>query len=392
MIIYYVTDERLQRSSVESVHVHEVCKNLAALGHTVTLFAPQSSAFQSDFFTQSGSYTFVQIPACRLLFSVRFQLRLYISLKCAVRTRRPDIIYSRHNNLLVVPVVIGKVFKIPTVLEVNGQLLHESRLVDKSWVGRLLRITRIFYAIEYINTKFTTKLVAVAPGIKDYLIHNFGTSPEKVCVVPNGVNTDVFKPSEHRRACEKLGLNPEEIHIGYIGSLYAWQGLSYIIRAAESVVATRPNTKFIIIGKGSEAERLDLFVQEHQLNRSIEIRDAVPHETVPNYINALDICICYPTRFRNSSTSPFKAYEYLACGKAVVLADIEGMREEFGDTVAYVEPESVKSLSDTIRTLVDNAQLRESLGVKARAFVEEGRSWQAVSEKLLTVCTSALRR
>ena len=66
----------------------------------------------------------------------------------------------------------------------------------------------------------------------------------------------------------------------------------------------------------------------------------IPHDQVPDHLAALDICLCYPTRFRENTTSPFKVYEYLACGKAVVLADLAGMREEFGDVVAYAEPEA----------------------------------------------------
>src|SRR5439155_22286318 len=144
----------------------------------------------------------------------------------------------------------------------------------------------------------------------------------------------------------------------YIGSLYPWQGLHYIVEAAASVLATRDDTKFLILGKGDELPTLTALVEEAGISDSVTILPPVGHDSVPDYINCLDICLCYPTRFRDNTTSPLKVYEYLACGKAVILADIKGMREAFADTVDYAEPEDSAALAERILHLLDDARSR----------------------------------
>jgi len=111
---------------------------------------------------------------------------------------------------------------------------------------------------------------------------------------------------------------------------------------------------------------------------------------VPEHLAALDICLCYPTRFRENTTSPFKVYEYLACGKAVVIADLAGMREAFGDVVAYAEPEAPAALAEQIGRLVADSAERERLGAAGLAFIRAEHTWARVAERLVGVAESAL--
>lgn len=391
MNIYYITDELLEGSSVETVHIREVCKNFVALGHTVTLYAPAIKGVSRENFQPTNGYRTNYISTPRFLFSIIFQIKLFLRLRRDIAAHRPDVIYSRHNNLLFVPVIVGKVYGIPTVLEINGQLLDEARLIDTSWTGRTLHWLGASWLIEALNARLATKLIAVAPGIKEYLIRNFNLAPDKISTVRNGVNIDFFKPFDRTEARKKIGIKSDAIYIGYIGSLYRWQGLRHIIKAAQLTLAQRPNARFLIVGKGEEIAYLRSYVAEANLGEAVEIRSSVPHELVPTYINALDICICYPTLFRNSGTSPFKVYEYLSCGKAVVLADIEGMREEFGDALAYAAPESPEALSAALIALVDDEDSRKRLGASACSFVEQGRSWKMVTQQIVSLCASLIR-
>ena len=87
-------------------------------------------------------------------------------------------------------------------------------------------------------------------------------------------------------------------------------------------------------------------------------------------------------RFRDGATSPFKVYEYLACGKPVLSSDLASIRSEFGDVLTYIEPESAVALAEAIR----NAAVDPQLGPRAQAgrrFVETGHSWQAVASAII---------
>lgn len=384
MRFFYVTNEALDHRSVQTIHVDAICKALASLGHDVTLYAPRASAFPVP---RAYSSSFIRVPG--VLSSVFFQARLLFRLLRDIRHGRPDVIYSRHDLLLFVPALVGKLAKLPLVLEVNGPLLDEAKSVNRTLVGRTLLASGVFRTVESFSARRAWKIVVVAPGIREYLVRNHGIDAGKVFVVANGVDPDRFRPLDRLRMREKLGLEQETFYVGYIGSLYPWQGVHYIVEAAARVLDSRRDTNFLIIGKGDELPALSARVEEAGISDSVTIIPPVPHEHVPEYVNALDVCLCYPTRFRANTTSPFKVYEYLACGKAVILADIEGMREAFADTVDYAEPEDAAALAARIDRLLDDETLRNRIGGAGLAFIRGEQTWAKVAERLVAISGGA---
>ena len=379
----YITDEILDSSSVEATHVDEVCKNLYHMGHAVKLYAPPTKTFYG-----SAPYDTCYIGGAKFFITLFFQWKLYAQLKRDIKKERPDIIYVRHNLLLATPAYIGKKYGIPVILEVNGRLLDETPYADQSLQGKILLSFGIFRAFERYTVKNASRMVVVAPGIKKYLIENYNVPSEKVIIVLNAVDTDSFKPENRELTRKKLGLPAEGLYVGYIGSFYSWQGLRYIVEAAQLVLKEKPEATFLIIGKGDEFDYLRSFVAKNKIGASVKILPAISHDAVPSYINALDICLCYPKKFRSGATSPFKVYEYLACGRAVILSDIEGMRAEFRDNIVYAEPESADALSKEIIALLNDTGQRETLAAKGRVFVEKEHSWGTVAQQIITICKS----
>lgn len=377
MDLIYVTDEILNDRSVEGVHVDRICSNLAGLGHSVTLYAPASRLRDGP-----RGYAQISIPTSRYLYSILLQARLFLRLRRAVAARRPTLLYARHNHLLVAPALISRLYGVPLVLEVNGRLLEEAELIDPSLKGRIARAAGIMRRLDSFITRTAVRLIAVAPAIKEYLERIHSIEGERISVIANGVDTAAFRPMRQPGSAF--------VTVGYIGSLYPWQGLRYVVQAAKLAASARKHVRFRIIGEGADGGYLEAFVREHDLADSITIAPAIDHRDVPLQINRFDICISYPTLFRRGATSPFKVYEYLACGKAVVLAQIPGMQEEFGDSVAYAKPESPESLAEKIVELADDPDYRAALGKRGREFVENGHSWRDVAQRTALVCEAAI--
>jgi glycosyltransferase involved in cell wall biosynthesis len=374
MKFYYIANEALDRTSVQAIHVDEICRALAELGHDVTLYAPRSGGF-----TAAGYRTaFLEVPDA--LAAIFFQVRLFFRLRKDFENEKPDVIYSRHALLLFMPVLLGRLFRIPVVLEVNGPLIDESRQVDHSVQARLFRSLRIYRFFEAFSVRRVSRIVVVAPGIRDYLVRNYAVDAGRVTVVTNGVDIEAFKPGDLRAARAKLGFDEDAVYVGYLGTLNAWQGVRHMLEAAALV----QNVRFLFVGTGGERAELERIAGEN-----VRFLPPIPHEQVPDHLAALDICLCYPTRFRESTTSPFKVYEYLACGKAVVLADLAGMRDEFGDVVAYAEPEAPAALAEQISRLAGDRAARERLGSGGFAFIHAGHTWAKVAERLVAVAESA---
>jgi glycosyltransferase involved in cell wall biosynthesis len=380
MKFYYIANETLDRTSVQAIHVDETCRALSAAGHEVTLYAPWSTGLASSGYRTS----FLEVPDT--LTAIFFQARLFFRVRKDVRRERPDIIYSRHTLLLFMPALLGRLLRIPLVLEVNGPLIDESRQVDQTLLARLFRRSGVYRFFERYSVRRAARLVVVAPGIREYLVRNYAVDPRRVTVVMNGVDVEAFKPTDRREASGRLGLDQDVVYVGYVGTLNPWQGVRHMVEAAALV----DDARFLFVGTGEERAELEVVVDSLGVGGRVQFLPPVPHDRVPEHLAALDICLCYPTRFRANTTSPFKVYEYLACGKAVVIADLAGMREAFGDVVAYAEPEAPAALAEQIGRLVADSAERERLGAAGLAFIRAEHTWARVAERLVGVAESAL--
>ena len=379
--IYYITDVDLLNSSVHTVHVDEVCKNLAALEYSVTLYAPKSE------FSDIGAYEKIYIATPLFLRSLFFQPVLFVRLCVDVARNRPWVIYCRQSQFLLVPTIVGKIFQIPLVLEVNGRLLQEMEQAERSLLGRILLYSGILKLIEYLNVRFSSHIVVVAQDIKKYLENTYKRLDiNKISVIANGVDTDVFIPLDKAECRARTELNNNAFIVGYVGIFRSWQGLGYIVTAANLIHKKYPNVVFLLVGGGEEKENILRFIREYKLERAVLVLDAVEHDRVPLYIGAFDVCLNYPLKSRTAS--PFKVYEYLSSARPVICSDIQELRNEFGNTLVYVKPEAPEELVESIIALINDRERQSELSKSGRKFVEEGRSWRSVAEKILTVCKS----
>ena len=381
MKIYYITDVILDDRIVHATHINEVCKNFVVLGHAVILYAPTTNKFKT-----SVNYKIKFVPKSSFLSSISYQINLFIRLSLHIRKERPDILYCRQGQFLFVPATISKIFSIPIFFEVNGQLIDESKQINKNFIYKLILFFKVLNIIEFFNVRCASGFIVVSQGIKDYLLKTYKINPEKITVIANGVNTEIFKPIPSLDTRRKLNLDTKSIYVGYIGSLHSWQGRKYVAEAARLVCSKKNGVKFLIVGDGGDYDYIYRFIRDNKIERFLEIRPAVTHNLIPLYINAMDICLSYPLKIRGGSASPFKVYEYLACGKAVVVSDISGIREEFGDAVLYSEPESPDKLAHVIISIIDDEDKRQKIGQLGLKFIENGHSWQTVTKKISAFC------
>jgi len=384
--IYYVTSGILDAYKVSTIHIDEICTNFAKLKHKVVLYAPLPGSFK-----QPDSYQIKYCSSSRFRLIFFFQIRLFLQLLVDTFRNKPWIIYVRYNELLFVPVLIGKIVGIPVVLEINGLPIEELRRIDRTLLTRILLALGVIDFIEFINVKLASGMIVVTPGIKKYFVEKYILDQQKISVIANGVNTKLMSPLSAAESRSKLGLDESVLYVGYVGSLLPWQGLRFMAEAALRVCAEHPDVNFLIVGDGEEADYLSSFIKKNGLEKRIEMRSSVSHDLVPYYINAMDICISYPDKFRNGVTSPFKIFEYLACAKPVVSSDIAGIREYFGNVLCYAEPESSESLASVLLSLIENKAVRDYLGLNGRKFVVEGHSWELVTKQILDYCQKIIK-
>jgi len=277
--------------------------------------------------------------------------------------------------------LVSKIFQIPYVVEINGLVIKELEMNGASKLG--IKIARL---TEKLNYKHAKKIVAVTKNLKEKIKELYHIPNERIVVIENGANTDLFKPMDRGKCIKELSLDESHHYVCFVGNLAPWQGVEYLIEAAPLILKKVPNTKFLIIGDGMMKEKLVSLAEKTGISDKVIFTGAVPYEEVPKYINASDVCVA-PKKPLKSGYSPLKLYEYMACGKPVVASIISGFEIlEQQNAGILAEPEKPEELAEIIIKLLKDKKMREEMGKNGRGYVVKNHSWRIVAKRVAEVC------
>lgn len=193
-------------------------------------------------------------------------------------------------------------------------------------------------------------------------------------IVPFGVDTGVFRPSERER-------DPARITVGTVKALAPRYGMDVLVkafaRARERLRSEDPECAermhLLVVGGGPDGERLRALAARLGIAQRCEIPGPVPHEQVPQVLHRLDVYVA-PSRSESFGVAVLEAS---ACGLPVVVSDAGGLPEVVRDGVTgrIVPVEDVEATADAILELVRSAELRRAWGEAGRAYVQERFEW-----------------
>jgi glycosyltransferase involved in cell wall biosynthesis len=225
-------------------------------------------------------------------------------------------------------------------------------------------------------------------------ITSLGIPPDKITVIPNGIDPNLFRPDSEERE-KRAGDLPT---ILYIGTLADWQGLETLIAAMPLVLARRP-ARLRLVGRGRKRQRkiLQKRVRKLGLDGYVSVEPAMPHEQVPAIIAQADVCVAplgYNDRNVTQGCCPLKVLEYMACGRPVVAANLPVVRELAcaGTEALLFCPDDPADMAQNILAVLDDPTLAAHLGANAAARAHRQFTWPAAQAHLLQVYQSLLNR
>jgi len=205
----------------------------------------------------------------------------------------------------VAAVTLGRLLGVPAVVKLHGSdlnVLSELPAVRRSLQKALPQADRV---------------VAVSRGLADKA-QALGVKPERIALVPNGVDRRLFRPRDRGEARQALGLGDRPL-ILYVGRLEAAKGTGDLLAAFQQIAATRPEPVLALVGEGSDGARC------RQAARSLPDRVLVPGprplEEVATWMAACDVLVL-PSW--NEGT-PNVILEALASGRRVVATRVGGI-------------------------------------------------------------------
>jgi glycosyltransferase involved in cell wall biosynthesis len=378
-ILFLALDVNLTHRTGDSIHVRELARSLAIMGNKVLLITadpgePGDIEWGSGtpnlqmFFTSSGR-------GLSDVSTVRF-------CKKVAKKHDAHIIYERRTSPKI-GYALHKLLKIPYVVEINAIVEEEKALLsgdddNASFKGfRKNMRTRFFQEAALV--------IAVTEGIKDHLHNLYDLPKERIAVVPNGANTELFKPMDRENCIRELGLDPNKRYICFTGNLAPWQGLIHMIDAMPLILKKKENAGFLIVGGGKEKEALERRAGELNLEGHVIFSGWVEYENVPVYINASDVCVAPLAAGRErSGSSALKIFEYLACAKPVVSTDLPGLEFLKDTQCGMVVPKGdISLLADSVSRLLSKNDIRVSMGKNGRKIVEDKYSWDSTARMII---------
>lgn len=280
--------------------------------------------------------------------------------------------------------------KTPYILTVDADLLLEFAVIGKPLKGLHALVATW---VAKLNYKLANKIICVSKPAKQHFVRNWGVNPEKIVVIPNGVDIELFGRYHASDAVRnQLGVGHDPT-VMFVGGFQPWHGLDRLVECFALVLSELPNTKLLLVGDGPARSVLEQKCSELDITNSVIITGLVPHDQIPEMLAAADVVVAlYPRLPKEMWFSPLKLYEYMAAGKAIVASKggqiVEVVQDNHNGLL--VEVGNIADFAQAITALLKNPAERKRLGKNAQQQAIEQHSWEQSIRRLEEIYLSVL--
>ncbi len=368
-----------------SVYIRELARELGQRGHTVDI------------------YTRVHDPRDRQIYELNENVRL-------IHLRAGEI--EEIHKLAVYPYLAEFAGHLENFRKQNG--LHYDLIFSHYWlsglVGQYLQQwwhtphLTIFHTLGAVKNTFgigedepelrlemerevaqnCDRIIATTEKEKEDIGQHYGVSPEKISVIPCGVNLELFRPIGKKLARQHIGSTDGKLLL-FVGRIEPLKGIEQLLQAM-SYLTSHPRPGLLIIGgdKNSHDELAGLqkLCRRLQIQDSVNFLGLIKHEEMPYFYSAVDACVI-PSYYESFG---LVGLESLACGTPVIATDVGNLKNiiQPGKTGYVIADNAPRTLAGKIDLLLsvpgpeaDTLSIRESV----REF-----AWSNIAEAMLRQC------
>jgi D-inositol-3-phosphate glycosyltransferase len=233
------------------------------------------------------------------------------------------------------------------------------------------------------------RIIVTTEREKSDLVHYYYANPEKIGVVPCGVNLELFKPLDKIDAGQKLGLTTEKVML-FVGRIDPLKGIDKLIKTIP-LLKNQGKMKLVVVGGDEnsqvELEGLKKLADELDISDLVDFRGLVKQEQLPYFYSAADVCVV-PSYYESFGLVPL---ESLACGTPVVATDVGDLKHIIkpGENGYIVKDNSPEKLAHAITFVLDNLASDNATRMTIRASVSPW-AWASIAEKVAAEIQTAL--
>ena len=340
-------------------HVVELVKGISADTVIIT-----GNTKKSGYQKEDGKL-YYHIPSIKSLWDVFFvnPPGAYQMVEDLLNERNIDIVHF-HSPLFTFLHGLLKRKKFPVIMTTH--YLLDVKLNDSASVIYDSFIKRMTLYIA----KNVDKIICVN---EDYIpiFKEWGVDPEKLVFIPNGVDTKKFSPGESKA---KKKFKDQKL-IVYFGRLHYQKNVDLLIRSFKIVKEKISNVKLIIIGSGTDFDKLKKMSSD---DKDIIMTGFVPDEELIDYLRAADVVV-FPSRGENAS---FTIMEAMACQLPVISSDTGNAKKilENGRGLIF-DDYTENAIADKCIKILSDEKMAKKMSKDARNYVEKHHSWDKISKK-----------
>ena len=345
-------------------HIRALAEQYTRLGHDVRIIAPTSNKItgvESEFVPIGRART---IPVRGTVLRISISVHLAPRIKEVLAAERFDII---HLHEPFMPMLCSAVLRFSK--SVNIGTFHAC--AGKPGYGFGKPITTLM--LRRRNHKLNGRVAVSQAALK----FASPSVPGDFTVIPNGVDLKYFHPGVSPVAQYRDGM----MNILFVGRMESRKGVNYLLSAFSKLKKDYPYLRLLVVGPGVRLRhKYEKYVEENAL-KDVVFVGPVSYEDLPRYYQTADI-FCSPAVGQESFGMVL--LEAMALGKPIVATSIEGYSAVVtnGQDGLLVPPKHVESLTNTLRRLILDAELRSSLG--QRALITARRyDWSIIAAQLL---------
>jgi glycosyltransferase involved in cell wall biosynthesis len=356
---------------------------LKSRGHEVTVFAPAPQ----DYDLAADPPDVIRFPAVPAPGEWDYDIAIPISkpVMDALRQEQYDIVHTQH------PFWVGawgdwyaRWSNIPLVTTVHTQYTLFSKLVPLP--SALVDAYIVSRVASYCNScqMVTTPVKSARRRLRSEGV----VAPIKI--VPNPIDLSELPTPEPERIRAAYGIDPDTFLMGFVGRLAPEKNLELVLEAAAMVVKRLPQSKFLMVGAGSELQALQSKAADLGIHDRVIFAGRVEHQEVAHYQAALDALLTASM----SETQPLSYTEAMAVGTPVVAVQAPGSEDmiESGETGLLSAPEAgARGLAEQTLLLATDLPLRDRIIAAARQHVKSY-DIEVVIDRLLDVYDRARER
>lgn len=343
------------------VHAHRLSEFQAAAGHRVTLLAARKSGDLSGL-EPERPYNVIRCSGFFRLLGNAISLSVWFRLAKLIPDS--DIVHA-HSHLFYfsnTAAVLSSLKRRPYVITIHGLY---SQLVSIRAQGPYMR------AVGASTLKLASSIICLSRHDKSVLC-SFGVDPDKVVVIPEGVDTETYRPVSKSDVS-----GDRRVDLLSVGRLVRGKGFDLLLRGFALASRKRPDVRLIVVGEGPLRARLMKEVHELGLDGRVVLIPRVNETELLRLYQRSDIFIL----MSRTEGLPRVILEAMAAELPVIASSLPQLRDQTGGAGIMADPEDPVALSEAIIRLVDDPELRRELGRRGRERVKRNFEWNAIGRR-----------